>query len=274
MGHPRKVWGEMLKHVREASGLSREELAARANLSPSTIKAYEDAQRSPVRRTVEEQIEPAPGLHSNGVLLKLWEEFEEAMNYTVFPMWVADLIDKEREADAIRWFSLALVPGLLQTEDYARALMATRLRTTADEIEQRIAERMKRQEILDRENPPLVLAVIDEAALHRPVGGRHVMAEQVRRLIDVADGPNVKIKVIPASTGAHEGLSGSFGILDFKDKAGFGFAETALDGQALTEPDDVEGLRIKWDSLNGEGASWSASKALMEEAYKRWTRVT
>jgi hypothetical protein len=68
----------MLKHIREASGLSREELAARANLSPSTIRAYEDGWRVPVRETVERQIEPVPGLRSHGVLLKLWDEFEEA----------------------------------------------------------------------------------------------------------------------------------------------------------------------------------------------------
>jgi Domain of unknown function (DUF5753) len=90
----------------------------------------------------------------------------------------------------------------------------------------------------------------------------------------VADGPNVKIKVIPADTGAHEGLSGEFEILDFKGKPGFGYLENALDGQALTEPEDLDVLRITWDSLNGEAASWSASKALMEEAYKRWTSVT
>jgi hypothetical protein len=166
-----------------------------------------------------------------------------------------------------------LVPGLLQTEEYARALMSTRLRIMTEEIEQRVAERMKRQEILVREQPPLVLSIIDEAALHRPVGGRHVMAEQVRRLMEAGDGSNIRIKVIPAGTGAHEGLSGEFIILDFKGKPDFGFLETALDGQPVTEPDDVDLLRIKWDTLNGEAASWSASKALMEEAYKRWTSI-
>src|SRR6202042_3290299 len=87
-GHPRTVWGEMLTHVRGISGMSREELAARASLSPSTIRAYENGWRSPVRQTVAEQIEPALGSASNGVLLKLWDEFEEAMNYSVFPGWV------------------------------------------------------------------------------------------------------------------------------------------------------------------------------------------
>jgi hypothetical protein len=187
---------------------------------------------------------------------------------------VDELVDQEREADSIRCHGLYLVPGLLQTEDYARALMATRLRITPEEIDRRVAERMQRQEILTRENPPLVQAIIDEAALQRPVGGRHVMAEQVRRLIEAVDGPNIKIKVIPAGTGAHEGLSGEFIIVDFKGKPSLGFLETALDGQAAPEPDNVDALQIKWDSLNGEAASWSASRAVMEDSYKRWTRAT
>jgi transcriptional regulator with XRE-family HTH domain len=268
------VWGEMLKHIREASGMSREALAARASLSPSTIRSYEAGWRSPVRRTVEEQIERVPGLLSHGVLLKLWDEFEEAMNYSVFPGWVNDLVDKEREADSIRWFSMDLVPGLLQTEDYARAVVSTRLRITVEEIEKGVAERMKRHEILARENPPLVLAIIDEVALLRPVGGHHVMAEQVRRLIETGDVPNIKITILPLATGAHEGLSGTFGVLGFTDKPGFGYQEGSERGLSLPEPEDVEALRIKWDTLNGEAASWSASKALLEEAYKRWTSAT
>jgi DNA-binding XRE family transcriptional regulator len=273
-GHPRRVWGEMLTFIREASGLSREELAARASLSVATIMAYEKGWRSPVRDTVANQIEPVPGFRSNGVLLKLWDQFADAMNYSVFPAWVVDLFEKEQEADSIRCYGFGLVPGLLQTEDYARALMATRLRTTQEEIEERVAERMRRQEILQRENPPLVLAIIDETALQRPVGGRHVMAEQARRLIEGVDGPNIKVKLVPAGTGAHEGLSGEFGILDFKGSPSFGYQEGSVRGMNLPGQDDVAALQMKWDSLNGEAASWSASKALMEEAYKRWTQTT
>ena len=196
------------------------------------------------------------------------------MTYSVFPGWVVDLIDREREADSIRWFSLDLVPGLLQTEEYTRALMATRLRITPDEIEQRVAERMKRHEVLQRESPPLVLLIIDEMALQRPVGGHHVMAEQVRRLIEASGEPNIKITILPMSTGAHEGLSGEFGILDFPGRPSVGYQEGAVRGMSLQEPEDVEALRIKWDTLNGEAVSGSASKALMEEAYKRWTSAT
>jgi Domain of unknown function (DUF5753)/Helix-turn-helix domain len=273
-GHPRIVWGEMLRHIREASGLSREELAAGARLSPSTIRAYEDGWRAPVRDTVEQQIEPAPGLRSHGVLLKLWDEFEEAMNYGSFPAFVADLADKEAAATGIRCYGLTAVPGLLQTGDYARAILAVTFGITAEEADQQVAERLQRQEILTRDKPPDLRVILDESVLHRPIGGRHVMAEQVRCLVEAADAPSITILVIPADTGAHEGMSGEFKIVDTEGKPGFAFLETALGGQPVPEVDGVAVLNRRWATLSGEATSRKSSKALLEEAYKRWTRAT
>jgi transcriptional regulator with XRE-family HTH domain len=263
----------MLRHVREASGLSREDLAAAASLSPSTIRAYEDGWRAPVRETVEKQIESVPGLRSHGLLLKLWDEFEEAMNYGSFPAFVADLADKERTATAIRWYAPLLVPGLLQTEDYARAILSATFGITADEVDQQVAERLQRQGILARDRPPELRAILDESVLHRLIGGRHIMAEQVRRLIEAADETRTTILVIPADTGAHEGLSGEFGIVETGGQPGFGFVETALGGQSVPEPNNLALLNRTWATLNGEATSWRASRGLMEEAYKRWTRA-
>ncbi|HEY3957230.1 MAG TPA: helix-turn-helix transcriptional regulator [Streptosporangiaceae bacterium] len=273
-GHPRIVWGEMLRHVREASGLAREDLAAAASLSPSTIRAYEDGWRAPVRETVERQIEPVPGLRSHGLLLKLWDEFEDAMNYGSFPPFVADLAEKERTATAIRCYTLTAVPGLLQTSDYARAILSATFGITAEEVEQQITERLQRQEIFARDKPPELRAILDESVLTRPIGGRHVMAEQVRCLIEAADEPTTTILVIPVDTGAHEGLAGEFQVVDGDGGPDFGFVETALGGQPVLEADSLALLNRKWATLNSEATSWRASKGLMEEAYKRWTRAT
>ena len=273
-GHPRIVWGQMLQHIREISGLSREELAIRANLSPSTIKSYENGWRAPVRDTVEKQIEPALGPHSNGVLLKLWDEFEEAMNYGSFPVFVADLSDKERAATSIRWYAPLIVPGLLQIEDYARAILAATFGITAEEVERQVVERLQKQEISARDKPPELRVILDELVLHRLIGGRHVMTEQIRRLIEAADEPSTTVLVIPANTGAHEGLSGEFEIMESESQHGFGFVETAIGGQAIPEADNVTMLNRKWATLNSEATSWRTSKALLEEAYKRWTRAT
>jgi hypothetical protein len=227
-----------------------------------------------VRVTVEKQIEPAPGLHSHGVLLKLWDQFAEAMNYGSFPVFIADLADKEAAATAIRWYGPMVIPGLLQTAEYARAILAATFGITAEEVEQQVAERLQRQEILTRDKPPELRVILDEPVLHKLIGSREVMAEQVRRLIEEADRPSTTILVIPSGSGAHEGLSGEFGVVDDDGQPGFGFVDTAIGGQPLPEADNVALLNRKWATLSGEATSWRASRALLEEAYKRWTRAT
>jgi DNA-binding XRE family transcriptional regulator len=273
-GHPRVVWGEILRHIREAAGLSREDLAGRANLSASTIRSYESGWRAPVRDTVEFQIEPALGPHSNGTLLKLWDEFEDAMNYGSFPAFVADMADKQAAATAIRWYAPLMVPGLLQTADYARAILAATFGITQDEVEQQVTERLQQQEILIRDRPPDLRVILDELVLDRLIGTREIMADQVRHLLDASEAPSTSILVIPAGTGAHDGLSGEFEIVDTDGKPGFGFLETAIGGTPVPEADKVAILDRKWATLNGEATSWRASKALLEEACKRWTRPT
>jgi transcriptional regulator with XRE-family HTH domain len=263
----------MLVHIREVvSGLSKEDLAADANLSVSTISAYENGWRAPVRDTVEFQLEPVPRLLSNGVLLKLWDDFADAMNYGSFPFFVADLAEKERAATAIRWYAPLIVPGLLQTADYARAILSATFGITPEEVDRQVAERLQQQEILAREKPPALRVIIDELVLHRLIGGHQVMAEQVRHLMEAADQPSTTILVIPAGTGAHEGLSGEFEIMGTEDQPDFGFVETAIGGQSLSAGDNVAVLNRRWATLSGEATSWRASKALLEEAYKRWTR--
>src|SRR5207248_790644 len=107
-------------------------------------------------------------------------------------------------------FEQTLVPGLLQTAEYARAVLSTRIGATEDEVDQLLASRLERQAILDRDDPPLLWVVIDEGVLRRPVGGADVMGAQVEYLTEMASRPSVVIQVIPCAVGAHEGLTGSF----------------------------------------------------------------
>jgi transcriptional regulator with XRE-family HTH domain len=273
-GSPRQVFGETLKFYRERAGLSQTDLGTKIRLSESTVRAYEDGRRVPPRPVIE-QIENVPAVNTGGALLHLWDQFEEGMNYSVYPGWVADLAEKERAASMIRLFGLAVVPGLLQTEHYMRALMSTRFRITEDEIEERIAERLKRQEILSRDDPPSLLVILDQWAIRRPVGGRDTMVEQVRHLLAAADKLSIRIRLIPESVGAHEGLSGDFGILDFDGgKPGFGFQEGAARGLLLPSREDVDGLNLAWTTLDGEAATWRDSRTTLEESAKLWTSAT
>ena len=168
-----------------------------------------------------------------------------------------------------------LVPGLLQTEDYARALFQARFGMTAEEVEEKVAARLKRQEILDQEQPPALWMIVDEAVVRRPIGGHEVMREQVGRLIEASRRPHVSIQVISSAVGAHRGLStGAFIIADFVDAPAVGYQETACQGQFIDRREDIEILADCWDTLVREALPWAASQALLEEAAKSWTSLT
>ena len=128
------------------------------------------------------------------------------------------------------------------------------------EIDKQVAARLKRQEILARERPPVLWVIVDEAVLCRPVGGRYVMREQVNHLIEAAERPYVSVQVISSTVGAHRGLSaGAFIIADFEDAPVVGYQETACQGQFVDRREDVETLIDCWDTLVREALPWAAS---------------
>jgi len=276
-GSPRQVFGAALTFHRERAGLERDELAVKAHISASSIRAYEEFWRVPPRPTVEE-IEKVPEMVTacGGALLMLWDQFEEGMTYKVFPDWVEDWIETvEPLAATLRWYEPLVAPALLQTEDYMRAIISTRFGITSEEVEERVQSRLKRQQILARENPPALWVILDYGVLVRPIGGHHVMAEQISRLVEAAKQPNIRIQIIPAETGAHEGLAGAFVIADFDDdKPSVGYQEGAVRGLPLKDRQDVATLELTWTTLRSETLPRGASTALLEEKAKKWTSPT
>lgn len=265
---PRQVFGGMVRFYRERAGLSRSELARRISKSVSLIQAIELGQRA-ATDLVTEDLERE--LATNGALTHLREEIGNGLSYQAVPAWFQDWAYREAEATTLRWFEPLIVPGLLQTEDYARAIFRTRFRITSDEIDEQVAARMRRQDILTRENPPAFWVILDEWVLRRPVGGRHVMLEQVNRLIDAARQPHIVIEIIPASVGAHEGLAGAFAIADFENVPSMGYQEGTPQGHPVEERKDVAALDLAWDTLRGDTLPRAASLAVLEEAAKSWT---
>lgn len=117
--------------------------------------------------------------------------------------------------------------------------------------------------------------IIDEAVVRRPIGGRHVMLEQTNRLIEAAGAPSIRIEVIPASLGAHEGLySGAFILADFENAPSVGYAERTVGGRPLRDREDVAELDLTWATLRGEALPRGVSLALLEEATKSWSSAT
>jgi transcriptional regulator with XRE-family HTH domain len=269
---PRQVFGAMLRYYRERAGLSRTDLARQISKSVSLIQAIELGQRA-ATADVTDDLERV--LTADGALTRLRDEIGDGLGYQAYPSWFQDWLVSEREAKRLRWFEPLLVPGLLQTEDYARAIFQTRFGATEQEIDEQVAARLKRQEILGRDESPALWVIVDESVLRRPVGGRHVMREQVGHLIEAARRPRVSVQVISSAIGVHLGLcAGGFAIADYEDAPVVGYQETACQGQFVDRREDIGTLADCWDTLVREALPWAASQALLEEAAKSWISAT
>jgi hypothetical protein len=165
-----------------------------------------------------------------------------------------------------------LVPGLLQTAEYARAVLAARPNTSEEEVDDLVAARLARQAILDRDDPPLLWAVIDETVLHRPAGDSKVMHDQLMHLVDMSARPNITVQVVPYTAGAHSGLRGAFVIADFDDAPSIAFLETAAEGETVEEPSTLAKVALIFDTLRSEALPRSASADMIRKAAEeRWT---
>ncbi|WJK34535.1 helix-turn-helix transcriptional regulator [Solwaraspora sp. WMMA2065] len=164
------------------------------------------------------------------------------------PVESRTLIQLEAEASAIVDFEPLLVPGLLQTPDYTRAVLQGCGVPEAD-AQTRVTARLGRQAILARSEPPALHAILDESALRRPLGGPWVMGRQLRHLVDAADRPNVTLQVVPWSVGGYTGLDGAFAILDFPRNRTVVHLEHKISGLFLEEPEQVSFFREELDRL-------------------------
>jgi transcriptional regulator with XRE-family HTH domain len=253
-----------LQAARARAALSRDELAERINYSPSLVGMVESMRRVP---SLDFAQRCDDALATTGTFARLHAHLRTAP----FPSWFRPFAQHEAEATALRTFELVLVPGLLQTGEYARALLCTKVGATEDEVDQLVTARLERQAILDRDNPPLFWVLIDEDALHRPVGGRDVMRVQVEHVAEMAGRPNVVVQVIPADVGAHQGLVGAFVIADFAKAPSIVYLETALTGLVVERAEDVAAVTLTYDTLKTEALPRAASLDLLREVAKTWT---
>jgi transcriptional regulator with XRE-family HTH domain len=267
---PEGVFGKALKFHRERAGLSQTELAALSNYSNTVINKIEKGDRPPAEG-FPERMDAIPQLDTHGDLARLWGWLADSARHRAYPGWFDRWPDFEAQAVTLRWFELITVPGLLQTPEYARAVLRTRVNTTDDEIEDMVEARMARQPVLTRDKPPTLWAVIAEPVLRCPVGGTHVMREQLDKLVEASRLSNVIIQVVPTAQGAHEGFRGPFIIADFTDHPSVAYQDTAVRGMIVDDAADVASLMILWDTLRSVALPVAASLDLIEEAAKTWT---
>ncbi len=268
--NPLRLFGSMLRFYRTRAGLSQTDLGALLHFSGDLISKIEKGQRMPTEEFMT-ACDAVSGLNTGGALTELRSLMKESIKNRVLPGWFVDWPGKEALAKILRWFELVVVPGLLQTEDYARAVLRTRVMATDEEIEKMVAARMGRQAVLTRDDPLMLWVILAESVLRCPVGSGKVMHDQVLHLAGMARCPNIVVQVIPAAVGAHEGFRGPFIIADFADAPSVGYQDTAVRGQIIEASEDLMSLAVMWETLKSEALSRSASLDLMEDVASTWT---
>lgn len=221
----RRLAGE-LKALRKAAGLTREDVAKLSGINVTTLYRIETAKVRPQRRTLLSLLDRY-GVADESKRAELEALSKQAGELGWLQAYESDLpeqyttyISFEADARSVRNYESLFVPGLLQTEPYASAVITGALPLAGpDQVKQRVEVRMKRQSSLTKSEPLKVWAIIDEAVLCRRVGGYKVMATQLKHLAVAASEPHIIVQVIPFGAGAHPGMAGSFVVMDFRDTA-------------------------------------------------------
>ncbi|MFC6020512.1 Scr1 family TA system antitoxin-like transcriptional regulator [Plantactinospora solaniradicis] len=258
-------FAEELRLARTKRDMSQAELAEASNYSPAMIAKVEACERRP-SLDLARRCDTIFG--TDGLFERIQRKIGQETVVGYFREWAA----VEQEAKALRWFEPTYVPGLLQTEAYARAVLASSGLLTPEETEQQVVTRLDRQEILTRATPPLLTFVMDESALRRAIGGPAVMREQLLHLVKVGAAlPRVRIHVVPASAGAYAGLDGTFVIATPPVGEQVVYFEGHIHGQMVDRPDQVQHMLDVWDSVRGEALPHQQSIELIAEVAQTWS---
>jgi transcriptional regulator with XRE-family HTH domain len=257
----RMLLGAQLRRLREAAGISAEDAGYEIRASRSKISRMETGRVALKLRDIEDLLTlygvadekeraRVAALATRSRQPEWWTQYTD-----VLPGWFETYLGLESAATAIRSFEAQFVPGLFQTEDYARAVTRLGHQTApAEEIERRVGLRRKRQDVLAKPHPPRIWVVMDEAVLRRPIGGTAVMRDQLRRLVKAARLPGVRLQVVPFARGGHAAASGSFSILRFqeRDLPDVVYTEQLTSAVYLDQRADVEHYLEVADQLSGE----------------------
>jgi transcriptional regulator with XRE-family HTH domain len=273
----RMLVGSMLRRLRTEQGLSREQAAEAIRASAWKIHRLENGQVGFKDRDLVDLL-ALYGVTDQQEVAALLELAQEAnapgwwFRYgDVVPPWFRTYMDVEAAAAVIRTYQGQLVPGLLQTADYARATIdGMLLPRSPEEVERRVTLKLARQQVLEQPDGPRLWAVVEEAALRRPVGGARVMRGQLERLIDAAGTASVVLQVLPVSVGAHPAMAGAFSILRFADQGlpDIVYVEHLTNAHYLDRRDDVNQYLQVMDSISMRAAPPSKTVDILHKILK------
>jgi transcriptional regulator with XRE-family HTH domain len=253
------VFGRQLKLFRERAGMDRAKLGSLTGYSASTIASFEQGRRIPPPKFIDRADEV---LDAGGVLSASREEVARAQ----YPAFFRDVARLEAKATALHVYATKAVPGLLQTEEYARAVFSM-WRPLLDEetINQRVAARLARHEIFSRAPMPTISFVIEEFLLRRPLGGRAVMPGQLEQILLHGHRRNVEIQVMPIERDEHAGLDGPFTLIETHEGQRIAYVEAYKDSRLYTERRQVREIEEQYGILRAQALTPRESLALIEK---------
>ncbi|NBM18582.1 helix-turn-helix domain-containing protein [Streptomyces sp. GC420] len=255
-----RLVGRQLACFREAAGLTQRELAAEFNLAEETVASIEQGRR-PLKHDLAARFDERLG--TKGALSVAVDNLPEVDR---IPAWAEEYMDLEREALALCFYANQVLPGLLQTKAYARAVFRSRVPAfSEEEVESQVAARMERQSILRRDVPPNLSFVIWEAVLRDRLGGNETHTEQLRHLRAYACLLGVTLQVMPLGRVYHAALDGPFVLLETPDHQHLAYSETQRGSQLVTDPDEVSILAQKYAMLRTQALNSEDSQALLDQ---------
>lgn len=253
------AFGRQLKLLRTRAGMDRSEFGSHTGYAAPSIAGFEQGRRIPLAPFIDRADEV---LEAGGVLKALKGEVLRAQ----YPSFFRDAARLEAGALGVCVYAAHLVPGLLQTEDYARAVFQWQRPILEDElIEQRLAARMARQEVFRRHPAPLLSFVIEEVVLHKPVGGFPVLSRQREHLLEIGQARNVEIQVMPTACQDHAGLGGPFNLIQTADGHRIAYTEVQDDSRLYTDRRKVHELEARYNLLRSQALTPSESLAYIEK---------
>ncbi|MDJ0346028.1 helix-turn-helix transcriptional regulator [Streptomyces sp. H10-C2] len=268
----RVVLGKRLQDLREKAGLTYEQAGLALDVTHATVRRMEKAEVGLKLPYVEKLLltygVTDPGEVSGFLALAReanrpgwWHRFRD-----VLPEWFSAFVSLEGEASLIRAYEPHYVPGLLQTEAYARAVLRAGLpHASVEEIDRGVALRLERQALLTREKAPVLWVVMDETVLRRPIGGPDVMRAQIAHLTELTTLPNVRLQVMPFSAGPHPAMYGPFHIFRFEiqELPDIAYTESLIGGAYFDERDDVSAFLEALDRMCAQAAPAQSTKAIL-----------
>jgi transcriptional regulator with XRE-family HTH domain len=270
LSSPARFFGAEVREARKRAGISQPELAALAGYDPSYVSKVENGAITPDEKFIKACDSAFPEMH--GWFGRFWGESRKWN--PVYPAWFNEWLDAERQARIVRTWEPMLIPGLLQTAGYARALFqAWQKSEDADKIERDVAARIDRKRVLQPPDPVTLLAVIDEAVLYRRIGDAETMKDQLEYLIETSMQPNISLHVVPADAGAHTGLLGAFAIADIEEGIPrVVYLETPDEGLTSGTPSVISKVIGVFERVRSEALPRGATHDLIRKVVnERWT---